>query len=570
MPQHKKWTFAFLSTLIGAILFVIGFNFQVDSLSLFHNPSHQTDKAAAALAEGKMIVGWGNFNDRHFRESLIRHESKKIDVLAIGSSRIMMLRKSFFHDDNISFANQFVTSARLEDLVALVGIYKKLKGYIPRTVVIGIDPWIFKNDPIRDLRNYYKFMRAEMGLSPETQGRDPDKDDLDKRRWRQLFNLDYFLANYRFKNKSNKYQGNNFHVTETTESNEIVMATDGSVYAPRRDPASVENLAVNIKTGDVGFMENHPALLRIPLFEKFIHYLQANGVTVIFFLPPYHPKTYDLLMTDSKFNIVDKSEQYLLWFARQHGLIVYGSYNPHVIGLLGTDFWDSSHLLESGMEKVAQYQLSLPGEIHRSASDRNDPSLVEENYREYSILEHNGRFYGVPDEDFVVARETGFKGKISDSSIDGLKAKIDNLPPDLVEAGYKCYNIVRHAGVYYGINQSKSSVGVRDIQERPELAQLSGDSIEKVKAKIDNLPPSLVWEDYKGFNVVEYQSVFYGVHQAEGHLDVREVKTKAKLPWVIGNSIADVKSKIDALPPQFLQKSFMTRITNRIKKVFAG
>ncbi len=68
--------------------------------------------------------------------------------------------------------------------------------------------------------------------------------------------------------------------------------------------------------------------------------------------------------------------------------------------------------------------------------------------------------------------------------------------------------------------------------------------ITKIAKKEDICRPQLI-EGYSGFNIINYKGIFYGVNRLEGPLDIRDIRTKAKLPWVSSGSMVEVKSKIN-------------------------
>ena len=102
MNKNIRW----LQYSIGLILLIISlitiFNYKVDSLGIFGN-SNYLSKAAKALTSGKMIAGLKNFDDRLFQELIIKNLQVRNDVIAIGSSTTMMLRKGSFSKDRINF-----------------------------------------------------------------------------------------------------------------------------------------------------------------------------------------------------------------------------------------------------------------------------------------------------------------------------------------------------------------------------------------------------------------------------------------------------------------------------------
>jgi hypothetical protein len=70
----------------------------------------------------------------------------------------------------------------------------------------------------------------------------------------------------------------------------------------------------------------------------------------------------------------------------------------------------------------------------------------------------------------------------------------------------------------------------------------------ELKAKIDNLQPVLVEENYKGFNLVSYDGV-YGIPPAAGAFDIERVH-KNGYPLIFHAATVDeVKARIDNLQP---------------------
>ncbi len=92
------------------------------------------------------------------------------------------------------------------------------------------------------------------------------------------------------------------------------------------------------------------------LFENFIKYLQLNNIKIIFFLPPYNPITYDILMKKPKYHIINRAEEYLINFANKNNIEIKGSYNPHKYNFKYTDFSDGNALQRQSSSKDIQYQ----------------------------------------------------------------------------------------------------------------------------------------------------------------------------------------------------------------------
>ncbi|MEE9610669.1 MAG: hypothetical protein V3W19_05420 [Desulfatiglandales bacterium] len=132
----------------------------------------------------------------------------------------------------------------------------------------------------------------------------------------------------------------------------------------------------------------------------------------------------------------------------------------------------------------------------------------------------------------------------------------------MLEQDYSGFNIVIYKGRLYGVNRAEGPVDLKDIQTKARRPRVSGKSIADIKRKIDELAesgellrlnkvgdnqPILLEEGYSGFNIVIYKGRLYGVNQAEGPMDLKDIQTKARWPWVSAKSIAEVKRKTDEL-----------------------
>ena len=145
MNKNIRW----LQYSIGLILLIISlissFNYQVDSSGVFGH-SNYLSKAAKALTSGKMIAGLQNVDDRLFQELIIKNLQVRNDIIAIGSSTTMQLRKAVVSKDKMNFFNHSLNGASLEDYIAIVGAYELIHGYLPSTVILGVDPWVFNKN----------------------------------------------------------------------------------------------------------------------------------------------------------------------------------------------------------------------------------------------------------------------------------------------------------------------------------------------------------------------------------------------------------------------------------------
>jgi len=352
---YKRWLKMFVLSCFALLSLVALFNFLVDESELFR--LHKGLKYAVAnLLDGKMIAGPVGIRDmREFQRMIVEQYPKRRDMIAIGSSRCMPLRGRFINRD-IDFFNHSVPGAGLEDFMSIVGLYR-IKGDLPRAVVLGIDPWIFnKNNPLQDwwksLSRYYEEMVGEInGKEIKVNATQPTK-------YMQLINLDYTRANYMSLRKGRK-----FYVTDTVDIDDFVIEPDGSIHFPyelrfkadeRTNPYPPDSMPIR-------YLNHFEFLSGFELFEDFLHYLQKKKVDVILLLLPFHPVAYKLFNDNPKCQIVISLEKYLKDFGLLNNIKVIGSYDPGRYQLGGKDFFDDEHGHDIVAKKVFQdYRWAKP------------------------------------------------------------------------------------------------------------------------------------------------------------------------------------------------------------------
>ena len=351
MKLFRNWIRVFFVSFIISMIIVSLFNFFVDSVGVFGNKSYLS-KAAQDLVDGNKIAGLDNYDERVFQQLIIQKNQKKVDTIALGSSRSMMIRKRYV--ESTKFFNHSVSGASLEDYMIIVDLYKSKKKYIPKYVIIGVDPWIFNkfNSQARwkiFKENYFHILSKIMNKPLEK------KVSFESSIWKQLINYEYTISNIIFLKKM--YNKSPYYITQTVDIEDNTISLDGSLYysMSQRRPNTkvVKQLAINFtKKGQVPFLERFSQLSNINKFEKFIAYLKKDGVKVIFVLFPYHPISYDLLINNPKYAIIQDVESYLRKFAKNNNIEIIGSYNPHKYNFTNKDFMDGMHGLEIVTETI--------------------------------------------------------------------------------------------------------------------------------------------------------------------------------------------------------------------------
>lgn len=331
-----------------------------DPARLFKDKAYETGMAKL-LQEGKGITNITdpNFDDRFFLKYYIDHLPEKKDVLVFGSSRGMQINSGMFPGKTLF--NNGVSSATLEDYIAIYGLYRK-KGYIPSIVVIAVDPWIFnKNNQFhkwQSLGDVYDEMLKTM--SSQRGELKYHLTDIFPSKFLELVSPAYFqfsLASIHFRHwQAGKMNQSAAGYVETDHpiNDKQTILTDGS-RTWRKEDREMDVAAVRSKVlEDIG-EDNQGALKGFvgldgrykQQIEDFFQLLKKDGVQVVLFLPPYHPVLYRYYLNgNGKFKImsINKVEDYLRQIAEVYGFTVAGSYDPQKAGVREEEFYDGMHV----------------------------------------------------------------------------------------------------------------------------------------------------------------------------------------------------------------------------------
>ena len=349
---YSRWLKGFFAIFLGLLALVALFNTLVDGVGIFRIDAG-LKYVASSLLKGKMVAGRMSYDERELQRLIVEQYPTRRDVVVIGSSRTMVLRKKFIKG-NPDFFNHSVSGAVIDDLLSITGLYRD-KGIFPRTVILGIDPWMFnKNNGLgkasRTLDKYCREMKAEIDMAAsgkraaETEGRAAG-DRFG--RLKQLINLDYTMQNWALLRTGKKLR-----ITDTVEVDDFVREPDGSIHFPKE----MSGLRM-IKDGPSNAMpdmyfKDFNSLNATEQFEGLVRYLQGHGVRVVFLLPPFHAAAYRSCFANPKYGVVPRIETYLRDFARRNGITVIGSYDPALYGFRGEDFFDGTHGHDIVMQKI--------------------------------------------------------------------------------------------------------------------------------------------------------------------------------------------------------------------------
>lgn len=135
--------------------------------------------------------------------------------------------------------------------------------------------------------------------------------------------------------------------TDQTEGESAIKLTDGSLVYDRK---SREMTVDEVRAFATGHLEDYrlskfnkidPEYKMI--FEKFVQSLAKDDVEVIFFLPPYHPATFELMKESDQYDIIYEVLNYFANYAQFGGIRLEGYYIPEMCGMTEADFFDNKH-----------------------------------------------------------------------------------------------------------------------------------------------------------------------------------------------------------------------------------
>ena len=207
------------------------------------------------------------------------------------------------------------------------------------------------------------------------------------------------------------------------------------------------------------------------------------------------------------------------------------------------------------------------------------PMIVQENYKGFNIVLYKRTYYAVdqtlseidfhrPDLAEIMGQYCRDSRCRIGATLDQVREVVDQVIlnyPRLVENDYKGFNIILIGEMSYAIDQTLGEIDF----DRPDLAEIMGQycrdsrcrvghTLDQVKEAVDQLilnRPTIVEENYKGFNIVSYQDRYYALAQVLGPVDLKRPETEALLmeQWlreskcVANVSLDKVKRSIDAL-----------------------
>ncbi len=346
MGQFLKKTTCFLFPLL---ILVIGINFYGDAGNLY-SKDYET-KIGEEIIRGHNVTNVLNCDERVLQKYCINNLQVCPDILAIGSSRMMMVHASLFK--GTTFYNASVSGAAVEDLLAITSMYDQ-KNCSPRKIFIGLDPWTLNRNSTQTRWRVLNSDLKKFLSNSNDSGNLPDEENMKERfkstlranlKYNQLISPSYFQQSL----YSVFFLNTTLLVTTQKDNITLTRLSDGSISydAKTREipPKELEKKVADFTRDGIYGIENFTDLDSDDQkkLDLLITYYKQRKTEIIFILAPYHPDIYKKIATSSKYIMVSESEKYFKELADKNHIKIKGSFDPGKIGLTSKDFYDGMH-----------------------------------------------------------------------------------------------------------------------------------------------------------------------------------------------------------------------------------
>lgn len=364
--MYKKNFFIILILISSLLLLIMLANYFIDAANQFYHSNHYEEIIANNLLHETSVAVQENCNDRLLQKIMLKRLKNKPDILILGSSHSLPIS----HDDlkNNSFYNASVSGAHLEDDIALFHLYEQ-RGWIPKTVIICVDPWIINKDYINvisgddlplwktNLSDEYfagknKILQASFfnNLHALVDG---FIGTLEK--YLQLISLDLTKASVKYLFNPNYAKRHSITALDSC----YIRCPDGALIPSRKHenitPQEADLAGINLikRMAVLHRVINPIDAENASIFENFVTYLISQHINLIFYFPPLEPAAYTQMFDQkNNYHTVKMAEQYFISLGNKYHLKMIGSYDPVKQGLKSDDFIDSWHLKRKAIKKI--------------------------------------------------------------------------------------------------------------------------------------------------------------------------------------------------------------------------
>ena len=345
--------------LLGVAALPVAFSAWIDPARLIA-PRSAEREIARVLATGTNVTNFASYDDRAIEKYLAPMRARP-EVLVLGSSRMQVLRgcagaelRGCATATPTAFVNGAMQAAVLDDMLGVYGLYDA-PGRRPNRVYIGVDPWTehATGSGWRSLaaERAMVLRRAGIPVSPRR-----DVIGVWARAVGTLATPAYFrLALTSFRRYG--AQGLGWQPAARAQNAGTTKLPDGSVTWPPVSDDAAERAAARFASTELAHDARfHDFKRRAPgrddALERFLRYLQSEGVSATVVLVPFPATVYDASLRLSG-DSLPSVERRVRTIAARTGARVAGSYDPRVAEVSSREFFDEEHLRPDALARVA-------------------------------------------------------------------------------------------------------------------------------------------------------------------------------------------------------------------------
>jgi hypothetical protein len=315
--------------------------------------------AAAAHTSGKNYAVFDlNLNIRALRDEQLKRMTKTPDVILLGASHWQEAHKDLLK--GYDMFNAHIHRDYWEDPLGMVELLVRHKR-LPKKLIISVRDNQFT--PVGDRKDFlwepgipaYRVMASRLGIETESLLKTLPYD-----RGRALISLPMLFENAtRWHNAPERP-----HATDKKHFKTLdVLLPDGSIvwadkhmqlFTPER--TRKESLKFAALRHDMPPKVDPQGVFA---FEKLLDFLKQQGVQVTLVHPPFNPIYYDALQGSPYAEGLQKINELTQRIAKDHGLQIFGSFNPHDIGCTSDMYIDAEHANDKCLQKIFDQFVAL-------------------------------------------------------------------------------------------------------------------------------------------------------------------------------------------------------------------
>ena len=220
--------------------------------------------------------------------------NKTFKILALGSSRVLQFRDSFFQ---CTFYNAGYTISKIQDFESFLKSTPKNK--YPKLLIIGLDQWMFNKNWSKDnLNTQLKKYNSVITKESLMQGIKPFLIDL----FHQNLKISGFSdptkigVDAKSDIKGFRKDGSLFYIKQTNGLLNFDTTVNDFMFSNTKDRIRQGN-----RRFEHGDSVNNDAIY---LFKRFLNFCNSNSIYVIAFLPPFAPSIYSEMKTTNRMNYI--------------------------------------------------------------------------------------------------------------------------------------------------------------------------------------------------------------------------------------------------------------------------